>query len=92
MLKSVTNNQPIQQDQLFTTIVQIIGTINSRALTSISEDIDNLTVLKPNHFISGWCLNAQGILDINKKDIDSLCKQNVLQSLFNMYWKLFIKK
>ena len=53
VLKSVTNNQPIQQDQLFTTIVQIIGTINSRALTSISEDIDNLTVLKPNHFISG---------------------------------------
>ena len=52
-LKSVTNNRPIREDQLITTLVQIQGTINSRPLTFISDDTDELTVLTPNHFMSG---------------------------------------
>ena len=54
----MTNNRPIREDQLITTLVQIEGTINSRPLTSISDDTDDLTVLTPNHFISGRSLNT----------------------------------
>ena len=68
-LKSVTNNGPKREDQLITTLVQIEGTINSRSLTSISDDTDDLTVLAPNHVISGRSLNAQGVVNINEKDI-----------------------
>ena len=57
-LKSVTHNQPIQEDQLITTLFQIEGTINSQPLISISDDTDDLTLLAPNHFISGLSLNA----------------------------------
>ena len=38
VLKLVTNNQSIREDQLILTFVQIEGTINSRLLTSISDD------------------------------------------------------
>ena len=44
-LKSMTHNRPIREDQLITTLVQIEGTINSRPLTSTSDDTDDLTVL-----------------------------------------------
>ena len=66
----MTNNRPTQKDQLITTLVQTEGTFNSRPLTSISDDADDLTVLTPTHFISGRSLNMQGVVDINEKVID----------------------
>ena len=84
-LKSETNNCPIREDQLITTLAQIKGTINSRSFISISDDTDDLTVLTPNHFISGRSLHAQGLVDINDKDIDSRRKWKVIESLSNIY-------
>ena len=91
-LKSVRNNQPIRGDQLIITLVQIEGTINSRPLTSISDDTDGLTVLTPNHFISGRSLNAQGVIYINEKGIDSRRKWKIIESLSNVHWKRLIKE
>ena len=91
-MKSVTNNRPIREDQLITTLVQIEGTINSRPLTSISDDTDDLTVLTPNRFIPGRSLNGQGVVDINEKDIDSRRKWKVVESLSNIDWKRFTKE
>ena len=51
VLKSVTNNQSIREDQLITTLVPVEGTINSRPLTSISDDTDNLTINTKSHYI-----------------------------------------
>ena len=82
----------MREDQLITTLVQIEGTINSRPLTSICDDTDDLFVLTPNHFISGRSLNTQGVVDINEKDIDSRRKWKVVESLSNIYWKRFIKE
>ena len=88
----MTNNRPIREDQLITTLVQIEGTINSRPLTSISDDTDDLTVLTPNRFIPGRSLNGQGVVDINEKDIDSRRKWKVVESLSNIDWKRFTKE
>ena len=82
----------MREDQLIKTLVQIEGTINSRPLTSICDDTDYLSVLTPNHFISGRSLNTQGVVDINEKDIDSRRKWKVVESLSNIYWKRFIKE
>ena len=79
-LKSATNNRPIQEDPLITTLVQIEGTINSRPLTSISDDTGDVTVVIPNHFISGLYLNAQGVVDTNEKDIGNWRKWKVVES------------
>ena len=82
--KSVTNNLSTQKDQLITTLVQIEGTFNSRPLTSISDDADDLTVLTPTHFISGRSFNIQGVVDINEKVIDCRSKWKVVGSLSNI--------
>ena len=73
-LKSRTNNWAIRENKLVISFVQIEGTINSCSLTSISDDTDNLSVLSPNHFISGQSSNAQGVVDTNKKDTASRCR------------------
>ena len=82
--KSVTNNLSTQKDQLIIALVQIEGTFNSRPLTSISGDADDLTVLTPTHFISGRSLNTQGVVDLNEKVIDSRRKWKVVGSLSNI--------
>ena len=86
-----TNNQILWEDQLITTLFQVEETINGWPLTSINDDADDLTVLTPNHFISGQYLNTQGVVDINEKDIDSRREWKV-GSLSNIYWKRFIKE
>ena len=86
-LKSVTNNRPTRENQLITTLAQIERTVNSRLLTSIGGDADDLTVLIPNHFISGRPLNTRGVVDINEKDIDIRRKWKAVESLSNIYWK-----
>ena len=73
-LKSRTNNWAIRENKLVISFVQIEGTINSCSLKSISDDTDNLSVLSPNHFISGQSSNAQGVVDTNKKDTASQCR------------------
>ena len=67
------------------------GTINSRSLTSVSDNTDDLTVLTPNHFILGRSLNTQGVVDTNEKNIVSWQKWKVVENLSNIYWKRFIK-
>ena len=91
-LKSVTNKRPIRKDQLITPFVQIEGTAKSRPLTSIKDNADDLTVLTPNHFISGRSLNTRSVVDINEKDIDSGHEWKAVESLSNIYWKRFIKE
>ena len=93
-LKSVTNNRPTQKNQLIIALVQIEGTFDSRPLTSISGDADDLTVLTPTHFISGRSLNTQGVVDLNEKVIDSRRKWKVVGSLSNIvetiYQRIYI--
>ena len=78
-LKSVTNNRPIRENQLVTTLVQIERTITSGFLTSLSDDTDDLTILTQNHFISGRFWNIQAVVNINKKYTDSRRKWKVVQ-------------
>ena len=68
-LKSVKNNRPIRVEQLITTLVQMEGTVNSQHLTTFSDDADDLTVLTPNHFISGRPLNKEDVVYINEHEI-----------------------
>ena len=40
-LKTVTNRHPVYDQQLYTILVQIKGTINSRPITQVSDDIND---------------------------------------------------
>ena len=52
-LKTVTNDRPMYEEVLRAFLVEVESTLNSRPLTSISDDYNDLQVLTPNHFVTG---------------------------------------
>ena len=52
-LKFVTKERPVYEDSLVTFLAEVENTLNSRPLTSLSDDSNYLSVLTPNHFLLG---------------------------------------
>ncbi|GFU66729.1 integrase catalytic domain-containing protein [Trichonephila clavipes] len=52
-LKRAVGNLKMTLEDFLTIITQIEGILNSRPITPLSEDIDDLEVLIPGHFLIG---------------------------------------
>ncbi|GFY07917.1 integrase catalytic domain-containing protein [Trichonephila clavipes] len=52
-LKRAVGNLKMTLEEFLTIITQIEGILNSRPITPLSEDIDDLEVLSPSHFLIG---------------------------------------
>ena len=53
MLKAVVKDQLLHEDTLHTLLLEIESIVNSRPLTSVSDNINDLEPLTPNHFLIG---------------------------------------
>ena len=85
-LKTVTNDRPMYEEVLRTFLVEVESTLNSRPLTSISDDYNDLQVLTPNHFLTGKSTKYFS------SDINSRKRWKSVQALTNMFWTRFIKE
>ena len=52
-LDAVLRNQVLTDEVLVTAITEVEWLVNSRPLTEVSSDVDDLEALTPNHFIIG---------------------------------------
>lgn len=52
-LRRVTNCAVLSYEELYTLLVQIEGLLNSRPLTPMSDDVNDLNYLSPAHFLIG---------------------------------------
>ena len=91
-LRTVTKSRPVYEDQLITILTEVESSINSRPLTSVSDDIDDLSTLTPNHFLRGKSMMNQGSNMIDDKEINSKRKWKAVEAITNMYWKRFVKE
>ena len=91
-LKTVTNGHPVYDQQLYTILVEIKGTINSRPITPVSDDIKDFQPLTPNHFLIGRpsLFHRQGIFA--EKELNSKRKWKVIQALLEIFWKRCLKE
>ena len=73
-------------------LVKIESIMNSRPLTSVSDDIDDLEPPKPNHFLIGGSSPNTNFANITEKNVKSRTKWKSAQPVTNMYWKHWIKE
>ena len=52
-MKAVVKDRLLHEDALHTLLLEIESIANSRPLMSVSDDIDDLEPLTPNHFLIG---------------------------------------
>ena len=67
----ILQNQTLTDPQLQTVLTEVENIINSRPLTHISDDVNDLEPLTPNHILLGRHRNWAAILDISASDVFS---------------------
>ena len=91
-LKTVTNDRPMYEEVLKTFLVEVESTLDSRPLTSINDDYNDLQVLTPNHFLTGKLTKYFSNNEFPQSDINSRKCWKSLQALAKLFWTRFIKE
>ena len=65
----------LKEETLQTVLTEVENIINSRPLTRVSSDPNDLNALTPNHFLMGW------------SNVDSLVKNDISGNSFRSEWK-----
>ena len=71
-LKVIFKDQTPPEEVLSTALTEIEHTINSRPLTHVSIDPDDLEALTPNHFLIG---SSSGEVRLSKYDTSAICSR-----------------
>ena len=82
----------LHEDTLHTLLLEIENIVNSRPLTSVSDDIDDLEPLTPKHFLIGQSSLNANFANITKKNIKNRTKWKLERAVTSMYWKRWIKE
>ena len=91
-LKSVCNEQILTDESLSTLMCEIESILNSRPLTTVSNDPYDLEPLTPNHLL---LLKPNGLLPpgvFDKRDSYSRKQWRQVQYLANVFWSRWIKE
>ena len=91
-LKAVVKYQLLHEDALDTLLIETESIVNSRPLISVSDDINDLEPLTPNHFLIGRLSPNTNFTNITEKNVNSRTKWKSVQAATNMYWKGWIKE
>ena len=88
-LRIVTHYRPMYEDSISTFITEIESVLNSRPLTSVTDDPNNNNVLTPNHSILG----RQSLpFTLNDDKIVNRTRWRAVEALSNMFSKRFIQE
>ncbi|GFV79151.1 integrase catalytic domain-containing protein [Trichonephila clavipes] len=85
-LKRAVGNLKMTLEEFLTIITQIEGILNSRPITPLSEDIDDLEVLTPGHFLIGRPITSISEPNLLDKTENTLSRWQKLTKIVQHIW------
>ncbi|GIX67562.1 reverse transcriptase [Caerostris darwini] len=86
-LKRVVGEAKLTYEEFETFLTQIEACVNSRPLTAISNDPNDLSVLTPGHFIIGRALTSIPEPNYIMSKISYLTRWQLIQKMVQQFWK-----
>ncbi|XP_011858157.1 PREDICTED: uncharacterized protein LOC105555724, partial [Vollenhovia emeryi] len=86
-LKRVMGNALLTFEELSTVLVQIEACLNSRPLTPLSTDPDDLQCLTPAHFLVGESMTSFPDADVTDVQLNRLDRWRLVQRMTQDFWK-----
>jgi hypothetical protein len=86
-LHRVVGNTRLTFEEMTTLMAQIEACLNSRPLTPISTDPNDLCALTPGHFLIGESLTAIPEPDITELKANRLSRWQLVQQLYQHFWR-----
>ena len=92
VLYSVLQQQSLDDESLHTILCEVEGILNDRPITKVSDDVNDLEALTPNHILllKGKPVLAPGLFEENDLYIRRRWRQ--VQYLSNLFWKRWIRE
>lgn len=86
-LKRVLGTYILPYDELETLLVKIEACVNSRPITELSNDPNDLNPLTPAHFLVGQSLASFPVPDVSTLNINRLDHWQRIQQLYQIFWR-----
>ncbi|XP_047040800.1 uncharacterized protein LOC124645101 [Helicoverpa zea] len=91
-LRRVIGSANLTYEELSTVLAQIEAILNSRPLTALSTDPNDLQPLTPAHFLIGRPLTAPACRDLTEISIHRLMRYDVIGQMRQIFWKRWAKE
>ena len=92
VMYGLVKDHVLTDPQLITWLTEVEHILNSRPLTHLSEDINDLEPLTPNHILLGRHRNWTSIADISETDVTSRKKWRQVLALQSTFWSRWVKE
>ena len=90
VLKTVVRDSLFTEEILATYLTKIESVINGRALIPISDDVNDMEALTPNHFLLGRS-NPNVNISISQNNVSNFrTKWKFIQDMLSVFWKRWI--
>lgn len=91
-LKVILTEQIVNDYVLLTVFTEIESLINSRPLTYVSDDVNDMEPLTPNHFLIGRASTNLTPCVVYDKDTSSRQRWKQVQAMVNQFWDRWIRE
>ncbi|XP_018357683.1 PREDICTED: uncharacterized protein LOC108757679 [Trachymyrmex cornetzi] len=85
-LKRTIGDACLTVTELMTILIQVEAMINSRPLTPLSDDSNDLNALTPGHFLIGECLQSHPEVNLEEIPVNRLSRWQHVQQLKQRFW------
>lgn len=91
-LKRIVGDAALTFEEMYTVLIQIEAVMNSRPLTPLSTDPNNLSYITPGHFLVGDALTSISQQDVMHLPINRLSRWQRINQIYQHFWKRWSRK